>query len=145
MNRRLFILGLMLLCFCALQAQVWTVTWKVNGIEIKNQKIINDKRPTRTDIPDNPNINCGKEFVYWDAAVDKENKCLRDDFYCPYCNAIHSKNNISKVYESVFDAFMNKTISRNKSVPVVLVYTVNKKRFEKVNQSFLWEIRCWAN
>lgn len=80
--------------------------------------------------------NCGKEFVYWDAAVDKENKCLRDDFYCPYCNAIHSKNNISKVYESVFDAFMNKTISRNKSVPVVLVYTVNKKRFEKRPDEF---------
>ena len=37
--------------------------------------------------------NCGKEFVYWDAAVDKENKCLRDDFYCPYCNSTPSEDN----------------------------------------------------
>lgn len=24
--------------------------------------------------------NCGKEYVFWDASMDYENKCIKDDF-----------------------------------------------------------------
>lgn len=65
MNRRLFILGLVLLCFCALQAQRSVVTWKVNGIEMTTSNVKTDRQPSKANIPDNPNINCGKEFVGW--------------------------------------------------------------------------------
>lgn len=80
--------------------------------------------------------NCGKEFIYWDAAVDKDNKCLKDDFYCPHCNTVHRKNNINKVCESCYDEYLDKIISINKSIPVTLVYTANKKRFEKKPDEF---------
>ena len=41
-------------------------------------------------------LNCGNEFVYWNAALDRENKCIRDEFYCPHCNTMHNKNNSLK-------------------------------------------------
>ena len=68
MNRRLFILGLMLLCFCALQAQEWTVTWKVNGLAYtaglgKPTVVQNGKKVVK--LPTAPSIDCGKEFVGW--------------------------------------------------------------------------------
>lgn len=65
MNRRLFILGLILFNLCALQAQRSVVTWKVNGIEMTTSNVKTDRQPSKANIPDNPNINCGKEFVGW--------------------------------------------------------------------------------
>lgn len=75
--------------------------------------------------------NCGKEFVYWDAALDKENKGLRDEFYCPHCNAMHTKNTAVRAFETVYDDFLGKPVSLNKSVPVYIAYTANGKRYEK--------------
>ena len=62
MNRRLFILGLMLLCFCALQAQKWTVTWKVNGFAYtagNPQEAVQDGKKV-VKLPTAPSIDCGK-------------------------------------------------------------------------------------
>ena len=75
--------------------------------------------------------NCGNEFVYWNAALDRENKCIRDEFYCPHCNTMHNKNNSQRAFETIYDESLNQTVSINKSVPAILVYTVGKKRFEK--------------
>ena len=67
MNRRLFILGLMLLCFCALQAEEWTVTWIVNGFEYTTGNpqvsVQNGKKVVK--LPTPPSVDCGKEFVGW--------------------------------------------------------------------------------
>lgn len=66
MNRRLFILGLILFNLCALQAaQRWEVTWKVNGIAMTTSNVKDGYKPTKANIPGNPNINCEKEFVGW--------------------------------------------------------------------------------
>ena len=68
MNRRLFILGLMLLCFCALQAQqYWTVTWKVNGFAYTtgNPTVAVQDEKKVVKLPTAPSIDCGKEFVGW--------------------------------------------------------------------------------
>lgn len=75
--------------------------------------------------------NCGNEFVYWDAALDRENKCLKDEFLCPHCNCKHTKNKSTRAFESIWDKYLGKTISINKSVPAILVYSVNNKRYEK--------------
>jgi len=75
--------------------------------------------------------NCGNEFVYWDAALDRENKCLKDEFLCPHCNCKHTKNKSTRAFESIWDKYLEKTISINKSVPAILVYSVNNKRYEK--------------
>lgn len=35
--------------------------------------------------------SCNREYVYWDAAIDIQNKKLQDNFHCPHCGAIISK------------------------------------------------------
>lgn len=75
--------------------------------------------------------NCGKEFVYWDAAVDIQNQCLNDEFYCPYCHTLHTKKTMKRAFETSYDDFLNKPININKTVPVYIAYTANGKRYEK--------------
>lgn len=75
--------------------------------------------------------SCGKEFVYWDAAIDRENKCLNDEFYCPHCKSMHTKKTVTRAFETVFDKYLEKIISACKTVPVIIVYTANNKRYEK--------------
>lgn len=81
MNRRLFILGLMLLCFCALQAQRWNVTWKVNGIAMTTSNVKDGYKPTKANIPGNPNINCEKEFVGWTVEESYNNNLKPSDLF----------------------------------------------------------------
>lgn len=67
MNRRLFILGLILFNLCAIQVQGWNVTWKVNGISYTTgnpTNSVNDGKKI-TKLPTSPTIECGKEFVGW--------------------------------------------------------------------------------
>ena len=84
--------------------------------------------------------NCGNEFVYWNAALDRENKCIRDEFYCPHCNTMHNKNNSQRAFETIYDESLNQTVSINKSVPAILVYTVGKKRFEKDAEKYDFDL-----
>ena len=75
--------------------------------------------------------NCGKEFVYWDAAIDRDNKCIKDEFYCPHCNIIHTKYSTKRAFNTIYDNYLGKTVSINKTTPAILVYSVGNKRFEK--------------
>lgn len=75
--------------------------------------------------------NCGKEFVYWDVAVSKSEHKLKDDFCCPYCRASYNKKNIDYVVETGYDDILNRTMPIVKTIPVLIAYTYNKKRFEK--------------
>ena len=76
--------------------------------------------------------NCGQEYVYWNEALDRENKCMKDKFSCPHCNSEQTKKNMSKSFETKFDDILNETITIAKSVPVIVVYTTaNKKRYER--------------
>jgi len=74
---------------------------------------------------------CGKEFVYWKAALDKEHKCLRDEFYCPHCNTMHTKNTAARAFETVYDDFLGASVRINKTVPVYIAYSAEGKRYEK--------------
>lgn len=75
--------------------------------------------------------NCGNEFVYWNAAVDKDNKQLNDNFICPHCHASHNKKNARKSFITEYDDILNNTVNVIKTVPIRIVYTVNKKRYER--------------
>ena len=75
--------------------------------------------------------NCGKEFVYWESALDKENKCLKEQFYCPHCNTMHTTKSAVRAFETIYDDFLGKTVRINKSVPVYIAYSAEGKRYEK--------------
>ena len=81
--------------------------------------------------------DCGGEIVFYDAAVDKEKGEMSEIFPCPNCGAKHTKKDVRKSIQTFYDKALNKTISRVKSIPVMIAYTDNKgKRHEKKPDDF---------
>lgn len=77
--------------------------------------------------------NCGKEFRYWDVAMDFENKQIADEYKCPHCGTIHSKDNRpERVFVTKYDSLLKNNISIAKTDPVLMVYTCRGKRMQKV-------------
>lgn len=76
--------------------------------------------------------NCGKEIVFWDAAIDAKKGIVLDNFPCPHCHAMQHKKGIEKAFITVFDQALNSIIRQSKTVPVLLNYSMNGKRFEKL-------------
>jgi len=82
---------------------------------------------------------CGSEMVFWDVAVDKQVGQVRDDWECPNCGARLSKNPIKergalkaeRSWLTEYDPIIGKSIRKAKQVPVLINYTVAKKRIEK--------------
>lgn len=85
--------------------------------------------------------DCGGEIVFYDVAVDKEKGEVKEEFACPNCGAKHTKKQVSKVMQTVFDKAMNKTIQQAKTVPVLINYVDEKgKRHEKKPDDFDFEL-----
>lgn len=75
---------------------------------------------------------CGHEFVFYDVAHDKETKKVRENFSCPHCSSELKKGRLDIVYESIFDARLQQIVKRPKRVPVLVNYSVGRKRYEKI-------------
>lgn len=85
--------------------------------------------------------DCGGEIVFYDAAVDKEKGEVKEEFACPNCGAKHTKKQVSKAMQTVFDKAMNKTIQQSKTVPVLIQYVDDKgKKHEKKPDDFDFEL-----
>ena len=85
--------------------------------------------------------DCGGEIVFYDAAVDKEKGEVKEEFACPNCGAKHTKKQVSKAMQTVFDKAMNKTIQQSKTVPVLIQYVDEKgKKHEKKPDDFDFEL-----
>ncbi|MBC7239218.1 MAG: DNA methylase, partial [Chloroflexi bacterium] len=74
---------------------------------------------------------CGHEIVFWEAAVDQKNGQVRETFPCPHCNAQQTKRRLERAWETVYDRALGRTIRRAKQVPVLINYSVGKRRYEK--------------
>lgn len=74
---------------------------------------------------------CGKDFVFWDVAVDKENGKVQDTFACPHCHSSLRKRDCQRAQQSHFDSKLQKVVTMARQSPVLINYTVGKKRFEK--------------
>ena len=82
---------------------------------------------------------CGAEMVFWDVAVDSANGAIRDNWNCPGCQALMAKAprkdsgalRAERAFETRFDRELGETVRQAKQVPVLINYSVGKKRFEK--------------
>ena len=74
---------------------------------------------------------CTDEVVFWEAAVDKETGRVSKKFSCPDCNASLTKRHMDRAWVTKFDKASNQTIRQTKQIPVLINYSVNKKRYEK--------------
>ena len=74
---------------------------------------------------------CGKEVVFWDAAVDKDTGSVKDVFYCPHCSASMTKKASSRALTTYLDPKLNEVISTTKQVPVLISYSYNGQDYVK--------------
>jgi rubredoxin len=83
--------------------------------------------------------NCGHEMVFWEVAMDHEKSEMRDNWTCPGCSTLLAKSpkkssgalKIEHVWATHFDRELKQTLRQAKQIPVLINYSVAKKRFEK--------------
>lgn len=75
---------------------------------------------------------CANEMVFWEVAVDKDAGKVNDQFSCPHCSAKLSKRNMERAWVTKYDSVIRETIKQAKQVPVMINYSVDGKRFEKM-------------
>jgi DNA modification methylase len=75
---------------------------------------------------------CSNEIVFWEVAVDRKNGKVRDEFPCLKCNALLTKRNVERAWETKFDPGTKKSVRQVKQAPVLINYSVGTARFEKI-------------
>jgi DNA modification methylase/predicted RNA-binding Zn-ribbon protein involved in translation (DUF1610 family) len=78
---------------------------------------------------------CSKEVIFWEAAVEKKASKVKDEFLCPHCGAKLTKRRMERAWTTKFDTAINESIKQAKQIPVLINYTVNGKRAEKIPDS----------
>jgi len=73
---------------------------------------------------------CNEEHIFWDAAVE-QGKVLKE-YPCPHCSADIKKTDCKRATATFYDKAIRQEITQAKQVPVLINYTWNKKRYEKI-------------
>lgn len=74
---------------------------------------------------------CQSDITYWNAAVNREKGMVEDSFYCPSCSAELTKRGVERAWTNYYDHGLRSEHRQIKQVPVVINYSVGRKRFEK--------------
>lgn len=75
---------------------------------------------------------CNEEIVFWNTAVNKESGQVSDTFPCPHCHSELTKRNMDRAWSQVFDKALKRTIKQAKQIPVLINYSIDGKRYEKL-------------
>jgi rubredoxin len=84
--------------------------------------------------------HCGFESNFWDVAVDKNTWQVVDNWKCPKCSILLSKEGqkdggaikAERAWETYFDTYLGQTLRRVKQEPAFINYIVGKKRYNKL-------------
>ena len=79
---------------------------------------------------------CQNEYIFWQAAVDKKKGKVRGEYECPQCKAKITKRECERAEITFFDQAIGQEVRQAKQVPVMINYSVGKKRFEKEPDQF---------
>lgn len=74
---------------------------------------------------------CTRDVIFWEAAVNKKEGIVNDEFPCPHCKANLTKRKMERAWVTKYDSAINKTIRQAKQVPVLINYTLGSKRAAK--------------
>lgn len=80
--------------------------------------------------------NCSEELNFWNVAVDKHQKKVRDTFECLNCRSQLSKRGLERAWLTDFDKRLGKTITECSRTPVLINYTYQNQRFDKIPDEF---------
>lgn len=74
---------------------------------------------------------CGKDIVFWDAAVNVTSKSVSESFSCKNCGANIKKRDCDNSMVQYLDSNSGDVCTISKQVPVLISYTYDSKRYEK--------------
>jgi hypothetical protein len=84
--------------------------------------------------------SCSGEIIFWDVAVDKEKGRVADMFKCGHCGSQLKKTDCDRARETVYDKALKENITLARQVPVLINYSVGKKRYEKAPDAYDLEL-----
>lgn len=84
--------------------------------------------------------SCGKEYVFWDQAIDKNNKCVRDEFSCPHCGSTQTKKTANIAVQTYYDEALNKSVKRVVQKPVIVVAKAGKEKIQREPNEYDFEV-----
>lgn len=76
--------------------------------------------------------HCGGEIIFSEVAFDPKTKQVKDVFLCPSCGAKIKKKECDNAVNTVYDPYIQDTIQIIKQKPVLINYSVGKKKYEKI-------------
>ena len=76
--------------------------------------------------------NCSEELIFYNEAVDRKIKKVKNEFNCSSCSVTLNKKKLEKCYSTIYDSISKTTKHFQKQVPVLINYKLGKKRFEKI-------------
>ncbi len=74
---------------------------------------------------------CNNDYVFWEAAVDQEEGKVKSSYSCPTCEAEITKRDCERAWVSFFDQAIDQEVTQARQVPVIINYSVGRKRYNK--------------
>ena len=75
--------------------------------------------------------SCSEEIIYYYAAVDQVTNKTKKEFSCPHCGLKLTKAKCTRAITIQEDPITGQTMTVTKSIPVLINYSVEKKRYTK--------------
>jgi hypothetical protein len=75
---------------------------------------------------------CAGEVNFVAEALDKETKRVHEEFPCPHCTVLLTKDNLQRAFETLIDPATQQPWKRVRFKPAFINYQVGKNDFEKV-------------
>lgn len=83
--------------------------------------------------------HCGSEMAFWDVAVDHKKGTVHEAWDCPGCGVLTAKTpakgsdalRVERAWQTRFDRDLKQTVRQARQVPVLINYSVGKRRYEK--------------
>ncbi|MCR1345614.1 site-specific DNA-methyltransferase [Acidithiobacillus ferrooxidans] len=74
---------------------------------------------------------CAGEIIFWDSAVDLSAGKVLDQIECPHCSSEVTKRSLDRSWTNYIDSKLGKSVKIAKQIPVLINYSIGKKRHEK--------------
>lgn len=84
--------------------------------------------------------SCGEEYVFWNQAIDTENKCVREEYTCPHCGATQTKKSSNIAVETYFDEAIKNSVRRVVQKPVIVVAKAGKEKIQREPNKYDFEV-----
>lgn len=74
---------------------------------------------------------CSGDVVFFEQALDKKSRRVREVFHCPKCRASLTKDGVERLFETRVDPATKQPWQRIRLEPVLINYDVGEKEYEK--------------